>query len=599
MRIVLDYDNYFVAGSLAEYVECEYGTCQEYTGAIPSGFSSYEDWFVNCDCRNAYKLVNGNLVLDTDRKAELETKINQETIDNTPLLHKDLYGTNEVLDSQYQKATASGKLLTLGNVKNIAPTVILTDINCYAYNKINLIATGNNLLPNEGTTRTIDGVYFIKNTDGSIYMNGTATADIEYNIAGTSINTSPFLVFKKGFNYHLSCGYTLKMYSYDGTDRTQVYSGTGGLINFVDEDKKITQVVLSIPSGTTINNVAIYPMLNLGIIAEPYEKAKINTLEIDFSSLVDEALFPRDDLYPSDDLYPKGTIIDYIFIANGTVYIFKNNTLIPCNVGNLQLFNGNNIVCASEDINIEMEYSINVLEVEDLGFMQGKSTKTNKFRVLADGSIEAHDGYFSGNIYLNDGSKVIGGDGLITNLQYVSSGEYLSYKMLGFNTGYINGVYSIMYEDVPVDIYIPENFIIQSAKLVLEHTPVFWEGYDSSTNTNYANHGYSRNIKLYKGSQNYNFYLAYGGGYRATIEASSLIEIPNAFGGSTYTPSNTSGNTVTIKESIDIKNYLTTGQQKLLLRTSDGIPANVTNASQKTGMARATLNIIGYLRILK
>ena len=100
MRIVLDYDNYFFAGSLAEYIECEYGTCQEYTGVIPLGYSSYEDWFANCNCRNAYKLVNGNLVLDTDKEAELKMKIEQETVDNTPLLHKDLYGTNEVLNSQ-------------------------------------------------------------------------------------------------------------------------------------------------------------------------------------------------------------------------------------------------------------------------------------------------------------------------------------------------------------------------------------------------------------------------------------------------------------------------------------------------------------------
>ena len=39
--------------------------------------------------------------------------------------------------------------------------------------------------------------------------NKMLTADIEYNLAGTSTNTSPFLVFKKGLNYYLSCKKTL------------------------------------------------------------------------------------------------------------------------------------------------------------------------------------------------------------------------------------------------------------------------------------------------------------------------------------------------------------------------------------------------------
>lgn len=362
MRIIVDSENYFVAGSLAEYVECEYGTCQEYTGAIPNGFSSYEDWFVNCNWKSAYKLVNGDLVLDTDKEAELKIKIEQETTDNAPLLYKDLYGTNEVLNSQYQKATATGKILALNNVKNVAPIVKLTNINCYAFDKINLIATGKNLLPNEARTTTIDGMRFTINTDGSILINGTATADIEYNIAGTSTNTSPFLAFKKGFNYYLSCGYTIKMYNYDGIDRTQIYSDTGGLINFVNEDKKITQAVLNIPSGTTINNVTIYPMLNLGTTAESYEKAKTKTFEIDFSDVIEEGLLPSDDLFPSDTLFPKGTTIDYIHIENGLAYISVNGTISYVTKGNLNLLDGYNNVYTMQDTNIEMTYCINKLD---------------------------------------------------------------------------------------------------------------------------------------------------------------------------------------------------------------------------------------------
>ena len=43
---------------------------------------------------------------------------------------------------------------------------------------------------------------------------------------------------------------------------------------------------------------------------------------------------------------------------------------------------------------------------------------------------------------------------------------------------------------------------------------------------------------------------------RQLLETSNLTEIPNAFGSATYTPVNTSGNSLEIKKTIDIKNFL-------------------------------------------
>ena len=88
MRIVLDINNYFVAGSLAGKVVCEYGTCQEYTGEVPDGYSSYEEWFLNCDCKNAYKLVDTDLVYDENQHKKLQELYKIQEEENALASHK-------------------------------------------------------------------------------------------------------------------------------------------------------------------------------------------------------------------------------------------------------------------------------------------------------------------------------------------------------------------------------------------------------------------------------------------------------------------------------------------------------------------------------
>ena len=102
---------------------CYSNGCAEYTGTIPNGYTDLNDWSENALINAYYIDENGNLVLDTERLKELEAKIEQDSIDNEPLLRKDLYGTSDVLDSQYQSKTAKGNVLVLTNVKKINPNI--------------------------------------------------------------------------------------------------------------------------------------------------------------------------------------------------------------------------------------------------------------------------------------------------------------------------------------------------------------------------------------------------------------------------------------------------------------------------------------------
>ena len=347
---------------------CYGNGCKEYTGTIPNGYTDLNEWSENALINAYYIDENGNLVLDASKLAELETKIEQDTIDN---------------------------------VKKINPVLKITNINCYEYSKIDIITQGRNMLKVDAVDETIEGITFTKLMSGGIKISGTATADIEYNLAGSDTNLTSLFALKKNKDYYLNIGgLDCELKYYDGTT-SQVYVGASGVIN-LSESKEVTQVLIKIPSGTTIDK-NIFPMLECGSTASEYEGYKHRILTIDYNELVSEGLFPSDVLFPSDEVYPKGDTVNYIYIENSEVYISINGVQRYLVKGNVNLFDGYDTIYTLQDTYLEMTYCINELAVDDLGFLQGKSTTTNKFKILEDGSIEAHNGYFSGTIESDEG----------------------------------------------------------------------------------------------------------------------------------------------------------------------------------------------------
>ena len=109
MRYKLDASGYIRAVSFG----CDIDGGIEYIGAIPSGYKTLDDWATD-SCIQAYYIdVNGNLVLDFERKLELENRQEQETIDNSCVLRKDIFDTEEALEGQYIREIATGKVVIL------------------------------------------------------------------------------------------------------------------------------------------------------------------------------------------------------------------------------------------------------------------------------------------------------------------------------------------------------------------------------------------------------------------------------------------------------------------------------------------------------
>ena len=128
--------------------------------------------------------------------------------------------------------------------------------------------TGKNLLPNIITSQTVNGITFTKNNDGTVLVNGIATALVTVYVIGNNVLS-------------LSPGtYTLSGCPLNGSDNTyrldindgSAYRDFGyGRTFTLEETLNITNVRIRITSGTTVNNLLFKPMIEQSSTVTNYE----------------------------------------------------------------------------------------------------------------------------------------------------------------------------------------------------------------------------------------------------------------------------------------------------------------------------------------
>ena len=143
-----------------------------------------------------------------------------------------------------------------------------------------VLRTGKNLIPNAGETLETNGITFTVNEDGSVTVNGTATANASVRLAGGYTNTEPVLWYKGGVNYRLGKGNTtngvsLMMYS----RQSGVWNGVRSANDFVSDigfspsaDGYITDIFVFVLSGSVVDHATVYPQLEIGSVATKYEQ---------------------------------------------------------------------------------------------------------------------------------------------------------------------------------------------------------------------------------------------------------------------------------------------------------------------------------------
>lgn len=535
---------------------CHTGLCLEYTGEVPAGYSSLKDWADHA-CINAYYLNDdGNLILDPAKESELKAAAELQAADNEVIRRKDLYESLEFLNSlavQKTEKVVTGNALQIEDGENAGTKILITSIEPYSYEKVDIFTQGKQMLRNDVIDKTISGVTFALLADGGIKISGTAAANINFDISGSETNTEPICGIKKGHSYYLNIGeYDCEMHFFDGETTEQLYVGSSGIINSI-ASKNITHVFLKIPAGKVCDSV-IYPMLEYGEQPSQYETYNSVHMEVDYSEYISlSVLYANNDVYPSDTLYPLGTSIDYIRIQDGLKIACVLGAEYAVGLGRFNLLKGYNFFYTTQDTDIKLTYSVSAIT-----------------------------GTFKGDVIDPTGMQITGKSGLLNTLQYVS-GEY---KYVGFDA-------ERNHVDLEINTHIPVNFEITDARLTLYFQP-FYVSTDGLTGV-WSN---CWNLKAYKGVGKAKW-TTDGENLERVVE-DSYEEISGAFGENGWTPavSTDSNYSTRKKESENIKDHISSGNQMIYIRSDFTVPAaagsEAVQAALYSGMAVAVLNIVGY-----
>ena len=323
----------------------------------------------------------------------------------------------------------------------------------------------------------------------------------------------------------------------------------------------------------------------------------------------EEITIPEPNIELTDGNYTiklDGYSIGYIYVQlmQKNVYTTQFATKVELNTAITQTSQEINLTVSKKVDKNEIISSINQ-SAEEVGIkankiaLEGLVTANEHFKIDEKGNMEAVDGTFSGDIYFpNSGSKVIGGDGLLTNLQFNSGNDFQS---CGF--AYYYTTESIGKEGLYLNVFIPSNFTIESAIITLYHRPfkLYYTEYTGEEKNVWC---YTRKINLYK----YDTLNVYDYGEseseRFIDDSSVTSKIANAFGENGFTPKTPSDSDYETTNAIssDIKDSLSTGMNILKLQSDETVTLSgsetdqekVAKASSYTGLVFASLNIIGY-----
>lgn len=200
---------------------------------------------------------SGEFTIDTTTNVQIAIFIQKGlTINN--LLFKPMLREATIADDTYEQYGASPSPDYFSKIENLE---------------------GENICPSLNTTKTINGVTFTKNKDGSITMNGTATAETTYPINVNSTTNTRTVLLKANSNYRMLSNYESGKYT------TQVFylknnvmaysSSSSSLIETVEETK--AGMYIRVYKDAVLDNVTIYPQITKSEEYKPY--VPYNSLE--------------------------------------------------------------------------------------------------------------------------------------------------------------------------------------------------------------------------------------------------------------------------------------------------------------------------------
>jgi len=228
--------------------------------------------------------------------------------------------------------------------------------------------------------------------------------------------------------------------------------------------------------------------------------------------------------------------------------------------------------------------------------LEGYTTVNNGFSIDLNGNASIANGAVNINnngIQMADGTSIVGGNGLMTNLQFSSIGDQY-WKTLGiqapnYDSWKATGLF--------IDYSIPNNFTVVKAFITIIVKPVYWD--------NAGRWGYTREIGVFKQDDNPYIILDYNGDFDASyLPMSQLTKIFDNKVNDEWTPTapTDSSHNIQIKKTDDLDNYYfspgSTGQ--FVIKTTN-VPSTfdyntfLRTGAERTAIGDAYLTVLGFM----
>jgi len=243
------------------------------------------------------------------------------------------------------------------------------------------------------------------------------------------------------------------------------------------------------------------------------------------------------------------------------------------------------ITQTAKEINLEVRKKVDENEIISKINQSAEKISIEANKININGVVSANGNFeidkegnvsLAGNIYMTGtNTKIVGGDGLITNLQFKEDGY------VGIDYG-ADG--SVIRTGIACCVDIPEKFTIIEAKLIVQHSTLKSYEYSNELTTYFGN---CKNISCTKtNSIEYERLGASSIVYQPVIPLYKGEEVSNI---GSFSGSQTREFTIT--------NKLSTGIQYLIFADYVDNPSTDSDAYNLTGHITAFVDVIGYMRI--
>ncbi len=185
----------------------------------------------------------------------------------------------------------------------------------------NIQIIGKNLIEPKLPTTTKNGITITNNGDGSWTLNGTATSNVDFRIDQSTPTGRDNLKTYNG-TYTFSCnelinGMQLVIMQINTWNTIAKMMNNNIPVTFTT-DKDNCFIYVFVSSGTTLNNLTIYPQLEKGTIATPFKPYYSQNYPVNLGNI---------------ELCKIGDYQDYIYNQNGDWYLHKEIGKVILNGG--------------------------------------------------------------------------------------------------------------------------------------------------------------------------------------------------------------------------------------------------------------------------